>query len=417
MRRGIRILLFLCCFALSGYAESLKFLVENIKNNPLLNAKIYQKQSLHEEKKGLYALYLPKVEVGYAYQNTHNPDIFYPANVNGPFVEATWLLFDGLKREGKLKAQNDRIKSSEFAIQSTQQQLILQVIQKYFGALSLQSRKKAVLRQQEELQQSITKYETLYHSGLATQDTLEAIKAQYAQNSDQIENIELALETYKEQLNLLSGIEKPGLEEYTKIKEIDLQTKPKDRADLQAQFHYVKSLESVPMQHSYLPTIALSNRYMHYEYHDRNIPTLPFPFSIDNPKYQNIFGISISLTLFDTFATYRAKEAAHLQALAANFEYSYQKDSQRREQIIAKNALNTAKEKIKWADSALTSASIAYAYAKDKFNAQLIDYTQYLRALTTFFEAQSFYDESLFEYEIKKAEFLYNNGENLEEFL
>ena len=396
MRRGIRILLFLCCFALSGYAESLKFLVENIKNNPLLNAKIYQKQSLHEEKKGLYALYLPKVEVGYAYQNTHNPDIFYPANVNGPFVEATWLLFDGLKREGKLKAQNDRIKSSEFAIQSTQQQLILQVIQKYFGALSLQSRKKAVLRQQEELQQSITKYETLYHSGLATQDTLEAIKAQYAQNSYQIENIELALESYKEQLSLLSGIENPSLEEYTKIKEIDLQTKPKDRADLQAQFHYVKSLESVPMQHSYLPTIALSNRYMHYEYHDRNIPTLPFPFSIDNPKYQNIFGISISLTLF---------------------EYSYQKDSQRREQIIAKNALNTAKEKIKWADSALTSASIAYAYAKDKFNAQLIDYTQYLGALTTFFEAQSFYDEARFDYEIKKAEFLYSNGENLEEFL
>ena len=103
--------------------------------------------------------------------------------------------------------------------------------------------------------------------------------------------------------------------------------------------------------------------------------------------------------------------------MAANFEYSYQKDSQRREHIIAKNALNTAKEKIKWADAALTSASIDYAYAKDKFNALIIDYTQYLGALTTFFEAQSFYDESLFEYEIKKAEFLYNNGENLEEFL
>ena len=41
----------------------------------------------------------------------------------------------------------------------------------------------------------------------------------------------------------------------------------------------------------------------------------------------------------------------------------------------------------------------------------------YLGELTTFFEAQSFYDEFLFEYEIKKAEFLYNNGENLEEFL
>ena len=410
-------LMVFCLFCIDISANPLKSLIVSANNNPLLESKNYQTQALKEEKKALYSGYLPKVEVGYAYQNINNPDLFYPKSVNGPFVEASWLLFDGLKREGKFSIQNHKIKASEFSALSTKQQIFLKIIQEYFQALSLKSKRKALLSQQNELEQSIIKYQTFFESGLASQDTLEAIKSQFAQNSYQIENIELALESYKEQLSLLSGIENPSLEEYTKIKEIDLQTKPKDRADLQAQFHYVKSLESVPMQHSYLPTIALSNRYMHYEYHDRNIPTLPFPFSIDNPKYQNIFGISISLTLFDTFATYRAKEVAHLQALAANFEYSYQKDSQRREQIIAKNALNTAKEKIKWASSALTSASIAYTYAKEKFNSQLIDYTQYLKALSNLFNAQSFYDEARFDYEIKKAEFLYSNGENLEEFL
>ena len=99
------------------------------------------------------------------------------------------------------------------------------------------------------------------------------------------------------------------------------------------------------------------------------------------------------------------------------FEYAYLKDSQNRELIIAKEALKSAKEKISWADSGVKSASIAYSYAKEKFNAQLIDYTQYLNALSALLNAQSFYDAARFDYEIKKAEFLYKNGDVLADFV
>ena len=253
--------------------------------------------------------------------------------------------------------------------------------------------------------------------GLASLDTLEAIKAQSYKNSYDTESAKTTLKAYLEELSLLSGIEVSSLNARAKLQEVSTATPQKTRQDLQANFYLTKAMESMESQYTYLPTITLSNRYTRYNYSGFNIPALPFPFTMDIPNYQNIFGVTIRFTLFDSFATLKAQESARLNALASNFEYAYLKDSQNRELIIAKEALKSAKEKISWADSGVKSASIAYSYAKEKFNAQLIDYTQYLNALSALLNAQSFYDAARFDYEIKKAEFLYKNGENIVDFI
>lgn len=170
-----------------------------------------------------------------------------------------------------------------------------------------------------------------------------------------------------EQLSLLSGVEINTLNERTNLQEVSLNLPSKEREDLQANFYVLKAQESVKSQYTYLPIISLSNRYMRYHYDERNLPNLPFVIPID-PTYQNTFGLSVCFTLFDSLATYRERESAYLNAMAANFEYIYLRDSQRRELVIAKESLKSAKEKIKWADSSYQSASIAYSYAKEKFN-------------------------------------------------
>nr|WP_236033182.1 TolC family protein [Helicobacter turcicus] len=397
--------------------QDLKMLLQNAQKNLLLHAKNTESQALKEEKKALYGEYLPKVALGYAYQNTLNPDIFYPERVDGAFLEAQWLLFDGLKREGKLEIAEYKIKAKESQSKSTKDQLELKIIKEYFSALSAQSKLNALKHQQKELQESIVKYEKFYAVGLAALDTLEAIKAQNYQNSYTIESVKLAYKAHLEQLSLLSGTQVTTLNVRTKLQDVSLDTPQVAREDLQANFYATKAIESAKSQYTYLPTIALTNRYIRYNYHNRNIPLLPFNIPLEDPNYQNIFGISVSFTLFDSFATLRARESARLNALAANFEYAYLKDMQNKELIIAKEALRSAKEKITWAQSSVKSASVTYSYAKEKFNAQLIDYTQYLNALTTLLNAQSFYDEARFDYEIKKAEFLYKNGNALVQFV
>lgn len=398
-------------------SHSLKMLLQNALRNPLLQSKERQIQALREEKNAVYAEYLPKVVAGYAYQDTQNPDIFYPKKVEGAFVEAQWLIFDGLAREGKLDIAHYKLKSKEHESKGTKEQLQLRIIQEYFNALSMQSRLNALTHQQEELKESILKYQKFYDVGLASRDTLEAIKAQSYQNIYATESAKTALKAHLEQLSLLSGLEVNTLNERTSLQEVSLNIPSKEREDLQANFYTLKAQESVQSQYTYLPIISLSNRYTRYNYSDRTLPHLPFEIPIEDPAYQNTLGLSIRFTLFDSLATYRAKESARLQALAANFEYTYLKDSQRRELIIAKENLRSAKEKIQWADSSYQSASIAYSYAKEKFNSQLIDYTQYLNALSTLLNAQSFYDISRYEYEVKKAEFLYQSGESLELFV
>lgn len=416
--------MFLCCFifaygesVLNSTPQNLKMLLQNVRENPLFQARNIESQALREEKRVLYAEYLPKVTLGYAYQNTQNPDIFYPERIDGAFLEAQWLLFDGLKREGKLEIAEYKIKAKNAQSKSTKDQLELKIIQEYFSALSAESKLNALKQQQKELQESILKYEKFYSVGLAALDTLEAIRAQNYQNSYAIESVKLVLKAHLEQLSLLSGVQVRSLDADVKLQEISLGIPRQAREDLQANLYTIRAMEGAKSQYTYLPTIALSNRYTRYNYYNRNVPLLPFDIPLENPSYQNIFGISVSFTLFDSFATLRARESARLNALAASFEYAYLKDTQDRELIIAKEALKSAKEKITWAKSSMQSASVAYSYAKEKFNAQLIDDTRYLNALSTFVNAQSFYDEARFDYEVKKAEFLYKNGNALEEFL
>lgn len=398
-------------------AKGLKELLYQSSKNSLLEAQEYQTKALQSQKQALYASYLPKVEIGYAYTELKNPDIFYPKDTNGAYLEASWLLFDGLKREGKFATADYQIQSSKFQTQATQEQIHLQIIQTYFQALGVESKINALKHQQKELEENITKYQILVLSELASKDTLEAIKTQFFQNAYQLESAHITLEAYKEHLSLLSGVEVGDLNPNTQLKDIKTYQQSSDTFALQSKFYQVRSMEATTSQYTYFPIITFYNRYTNFDYRNRNIPTLPFPLALQEPKYQNIFRIDISMTIFDTLATFKQRESSKFLALAANSEYLYQKDLQKREQIIAKNALNSAKEKIKWAKSSLDSANIAYTYAKEKFHAELIDYTQYLQSLSLLLNAQYFYEESQFNYEVKKAEFLFNSGEKLSDYL
>lgn len=210
-------------------SQSLKALLQNALSNPLLQSKESQVQALKEEKNAVYAEYLPKVVAGYAYQETQNPDIFYPKKLDGAFVEARWLVFDGLKREGKFDIAHYKLKAKEHESKSTKEQLQLQIIQEYFNALGLQSKLKALNHQQQELSESIAKYQRFYEVGLASLDTLEAIKAQNYQNIYTIESTKTALKAHLEQLSLLSGIEINALDEHASLREVSLDIFPKDR--------------------------------------------------------------------------------------------------------------------------------------------------------------------------------------------
>ncbi|CAM2811749.1 TolC family protein [Helicobacter burdigaliensis] len=402
----------LCLF---GENQTLDYLLKASKDNPLLHAKNLQSEAAKKEKQALYSLYLPRIEVGYNAQKLQNPDIFYPKSIEGAYIEANWLLFDGLKREGKLKMGELKEKMSNLEALSTQEQIYLEIIRGFYGVLTLEGRLNALKVKEKELLENSQKFSTLHLAGLAPKDTLEAIKAELFKSSYEIEELGVVLKKARENLSLLSGVAITTLKEES-LKEI-YALEPKDRLDLQANLQKVKIKKEESSQYNYLPTIVLNNRYTDYHYGTREIPTLPFSFKIEDPEYQNIFGIHISLVVFDSFSTHLQKEAKRIEHLAANSEYSYQKDSQKRERLIAEYALKSAKERISWAKQSLESAKIAYFYAKDKFEAQLIDYTQYLNALSTYFSAKGFYDEARFAYEIKKAEFVYYSGGNLESFV
>ena len=90
---------------------------------------------------------------------------------------------------------------------------------------------------------------------------------------------------------------------------------------------------------------------------------------------------------------------------------------QAKDEELYRKTLEIAKKKIKSAQDNLKSANIAYANIKKKYDANLITFTDYLQALSTKFDAESTFNQSLNNYEIQKANYIFYSGQKIKDFI
>ncbi|WP_394909483.1 TolC family protein [uncultured Helicobacter sp.] len=414
-----------------GY--TLTELLEAAKNNYNLEAKDIAILQAKANQAAARREFLPTLDGSYSFQDTDNT--YRTMQTQNAQLQAKWELFSGLKTYNKVREKSSLYRSSVADRANTQEQIFLNVIEQYYTYFSNKSQKVALEQQHKQLEENIKRTEKLYRSGLTTIDDVESLRAEILSTEHDMANIVLEMERNKLMLSLLTNLEVKELSRVTiKMPTFTLQK----RQDLIALEEQANSVVYQAKQITYLPTIALSDTFA-WNYFDtgsyRSKPAMndlfasmgggstgsfygsPVMMQMSYPRTQNVIGVSVNMRLFDWFNLSKQKEAVRYLAMQRQKELAYKKYEQEKDERLYRKSIEIAEARIKSAEAALKSASVSFDNVARRYEAQVLNFSDYLQSLSRRFSAESTYTQSLNDYEIEKARYIYYSGQQIEDYI
>ena len=405
----------------SGRLFTLAELLEGAKKNYNLEAKelaILQAQAVN---RAAYGEFLPTLDGAYQYQDTDNPSMRLKAHTSS--AKANWEIFSGFKTYNKVREKGSLYRASIEDKEHTKDQLFLNIIEQYYGYFTNRAQLLSLEQKRTQLESNIRRVERLYNAGLTTIDDVESLRAEVLATEHEIANIKMEIEKNKFMLSLLSQSEVEALERKT-IK-TPLFKLDENRHDLNMLNFQAQSAKYQARQINYLPIISVSDTYVINSDIGKpgaitlKDPTMNMPgFDMTSilrrqfPLNQNQIMISATIHL-DALTIYRQNEAARLGYMKSLKELAYKKEEQKKDERMYRKSLEIAVAKIKASEAALRSANIAFDNVAKKYDAQILNFTDYLQSLTKKVEAEATYNQALNNYEMQKAYYIYYSGQDL----
>ncbi len=405
----------------SGRLFTLIELLEGAKKNYNLEAKelaILQAQAVN---RAAYGEFLPTLDGAYQYQDTDNPSMRLKAHTSS--AKANWEIFSGFKTYNKVREKGSLYRASIEDKEHTKDQLFLNIIEQYYGYFTNRAQLLSLEQKRTQLESNIKRVERLYNAGLTTIDDVESLRAEVLATEHELANIKMEIEKNKFMLSLLSNTEVEALER--KSIKTPLFKLDENRHDLNMLNFQAQSAKYQARQINYLPIISVSDTYVINSDITKNgsltFKDLPLGMTADNmlpmiqrsfPLNQNQIMISATIHL-DALTIYRQNEAARLGYMKSLKELAYKKEEQKKDERMYRKSLEIAVAKIKASEAALRSANIAFDNVAKKYDAQILNFTDYLQSLTKKVEAEATYNQALNNYEMQKAYYIYYSGQDL----
>ncbi|MGX2985533.1 TolC family protein [Helicobacter sp. 23-1048] len=401
-------------------------LLEGAKNNYNLEAKDIAILQAKASRFAAFAEFLPTLDGNYSYQNADNT--YRKTISNAAQLKAEWEVFSGLKTTNKLRSQRSLYRASVADRENTKEQLFLNVIEQYYGYFSNLALKDALEQKKKQLEVNIARVEKLFRAGLTTIDDVESLRAEYLTTEHDLASKLLDIENNKLLLSLLTNLEVENLERVT-IKTPTQEVK--DRKDIIALGEQAKSALFQARQITYLPTISVSDTFgWNWGLDSTSKPALndllgagggAFGGSsfmkMSYPPNQNVIGINVSMRIFDFGNIWKQRQAARYTALQREKELAYKKHEQAKDEKLYRKSLEIAQAQIKSSEAALKSATVSFDNVEKKYNAQILNFSDFLQSLTRKFEAEAKYKQSIDNYEIQKARYIYYSGQEIEGYI
>ncbi|AWK61422.1 TolC family protein [Helicobacter cinaedi] len=405
----------------SGRLFTLAELLEGAKKNYNLEAKeltILQAQAVN---RAAYGEFLPTLDGAYQYQDTDNPSMRLKAHTSS--TKANWEVFSGFKTYNKVREKGSLYRASIEDKEHTKDQLFLNIIEQYYGYFTNRAQLLSLEQKRTQLESNIKRVERLYNTGLTTIDDVESLRAEVLATEHELANIKMEIEKNKFMLSLLSNTEVEALERKT-IK-TPLFKLDENRHDLNMLNFQAQSAKYQARQINYLPIVSVSDTYVINSDITKNgslaFKDLPPGMSANDmlpmiqrsfPLNQNQIMISATIRL-DALTIYHQNEAARLGYMKSLKELAYKKEEQKKDERMYRKSLEIAVAKIKASEAALRSANIAFDNVAKKYDAQILNFTDYLQSLTKKVEAEATYNQALNNYEMQKAYYIYYSGQDL----
>ncbi len=390
--------------------QNLDELVELSLKNQLINSYEYDTDSIKKEYESVKSSYYPKLDVSATYSNTNEETPSVPNDGIRSSASINFVLYDGNKRSNTFSKYRSNIKSSQESLNSSKNQIALDVSSYYFNYLALLAQKEAKLKQIDQLKAQEERLSKFLAVGSTTKDEVEKIISRVESENVNLHSIELDLQTILSNLEYITG-KKIFISEGSMIKDYQV-TQDSQRADIKALEYDVKAqFDNAKVEKSgYLPTITLDNTYTDYDYNYDNS-------AYESIEDQNIFSVNMKWNLFSFGETKNRYEAQYKKYLSLKSRYEYERNRANTDLQLAQRAFNIAKLKVKSANASLKAATSAYEVIKSKYENGLIENVAYLEALSEKYDAMSLLEFAKYDLEIKKANIIYHSGENLKDYI
>lgn len=385
----------------------LKDLIKNAENNYQVLAKNDGIAKAEAEKMSAYLEFGPSVTVNYNYDYQTNPSSSKSNYIGDQNIQVgvNYDLYTGFTSVNKVRQKSAEIRANIADKKYTLESLYLQIVQQYYAYFTHYSNLQSLKQKKTLLISNVQRLQRLYNSGLSTINDVEALKAEASLTEYQIAQAELDVEQSRLNLELLANIEVKTLARVT-LKDPKLKVS-KTRSDIVALDAQAQSIDFQKRQITYAPTISLYDK---FNYNPDGL------FVASNEKMQNTVGVSVTMQ-FDSMSRYMQKEAVGLSYLQAMKNVAYKKEEQKKDIKLYRKSLEIARAKVKSAEAGLKSAMIAFENVSKQYDAQLVTYVDYLNALSQKFTAEATYVESLNNYEVQKANFVFYSGQDLKQYI
>ena len=323
-----------------------------------------------------------------------------------------------------IREKNATYRSSVADVEYAKQNIYLQVIQQYYSYFNNLSQLLSLKRQLEQVRTDMKRIESLYSSGLATIDDLESLRSQVSSSEYQIADMKLSVEQNILMLKHLTNMEFDGLKrEDLAIPALKDNLERQDIISLREQ---INALKYQNKQQHYYPIVTLSDTYT-WQIQKPEYVTNPTKFGSDPsmasfyqrmfPTHANVLGVTVTLKLFDDIGVSFQKQALRLSQLAQEKQLAYKQAEKTKDEQLYRKTLEVAQSKIASAEASLKSANISFENVRKKYNNQLVNFTDYLRALSTKYNAEATYNQALNNYELQKANYIFYSGQQIQEYV
>lgn len=409
----------------------LKDLLLGADNNYSLQAQMLQAESNKKIASVAKAAFLPRLDVDYGYQYNYKtiPNMMQFGNFGNYQTQAANArfsldLFSGFSTINMIREKNAAYRSSVADVEYAKQNIYLQVIQQYYSYFNNLSQLLSLKRQLEQVRTDMKRIESLYSSGLATIDDLESLRSQVSSSEYQIADMKLSVEQNILMLKHLTNMEFDGLKrEDLAIPALKDNLERQDIISLREQ---INALKYQNKQQHYYPIVTLSDTYT-WQIQKPEYVTNPTKFGSDPsmasfyqrmfPTHANVLGVTVTLKLFDDIGVSFQKQALRLSQLAQEKQLAYKQAEKTKDEQLYRKTLEVAQSKIASAEASLKSANISFENVRKKYNNQLVNFTDYLRALSTKYNAEATYNQALNNYELQKANYIFYSGQQIQEYV
>jgi len=411
------ILLIVMPLLLFARSYSLPELIDHAsKYNKQIKAKILQSQARLSQADAQERAFWPTLDIGGSYTYSDPSTLISPESMGAGYASMKVSLYDGGRKHALLRAKNYLYSASLLEKTAFEKSITLNIINHYYTVLKLRSILHAMEAQTREIHAQILRMKKFSSAGLATQEDVDKLQAEYDNNQFTIENTKLNVRTAIENLSLLSGIPVENLKKNRLLEPRGIGFEPYEKSKiLKANAEALKENANA-IDAAYLPQFHLEDTYTMSKYSEGTGAPV-FPGGAIFPENQNKLMVSVNMRLFDNQKMTKEREAVMYRKLATDSESLYAIEEQKMQYKLAKSRMQTIRAKGKSAKSALRAASSTHKTVVKKYEAGLVDNITYLDALNNKTLSEARYKGALYDYEISKSIFYYFAGKNIKEYI